>query len=179
SANADAAAAEFYRRKVITEETMPRDLRESIRAHTLADALIREPSQFLLTLDLIGDADMYAYELSTLEAAMAALARRSEAIALLAVMSTLARHAKGAGRPGPRENAALRTMKSMIDEQRLLPIAATAIAGPTHQRDAARQLIIIAGSSGAHALLQARRATNDPASRAAFVQVLRDTGPAG
>lgn len=179
SPKSDAAVAELYRRKVITEDEMPRDLKESIRAQTLADALIREPTQFLLTLDLIGDPETYARELSTLEAAMATLARRAEATALLAVMSALARHAKGAGKPGPRENAALRTMKSMIDKQRLLPIATTLLVGPAHQREAARQLIVVAGSVGASALYAAREATLDPGARPIFVKVLRDTGPAG
>ena len=87
SPKSDAAVAEFYRRKIITEDDMPRDLKESIRAQTLADALVREPSQFLLTLDLIGDPETYAHELSTLESAMATLARRAEAVALLAAVS--------------------------------------------------------------------------------------------
>jgi len=94
-------------------------------------------------------------------------------------MSTLARHAKGTGKPGPRENAALRTMKSMIDKQRLLPIATALLVGPAHQREAARQLIVIAGSVGVSALYAAREATLDPAARPTFVQVLREAGPAG
>ncbi|MBX3215430.1 MAG: protein kinase [Labilithrix sp.] len=179
SPRSDAAVAELYRRKIVDENEMPRDLKESIRAQTLADALVREPSQFLITLDLIGDPGTYESELATLEAAMATLARRAEAAGLLAVMSTLARHAKGAGKAGPRETAALRTMKSMIDKQRLLPIATTLLVGPAHQREAARQLIVIAGSVGASALYTAREATLDPAARPIFVQVLRDTGPAG
>lgn len=179
SPKSDAAVAEFYRRKIITEKMIPRDLQESIRATTLADALVREPSQFLLTLDLIGDPETYANELATLEAAMATLARRAEASALLIVMSTLARHAKGSGKPGPRENAALRTMKSMIDKQRLLPIATSLLIGPPHQREAARQLILIAGSVGTSALFTAREAAVDPAARQIFVKVLRDAGPAG
>jgi serine/threonine-protein kinase len=179
SPKSDAAVAELYRRKIVTEDEMPRDLKESIRAQTLADALVREPSQFLRTLDLIVDPAAYENELQTLEAAMATLARRSEAVALLAVMMTLAAHAKGAGKPGPRENAALRTMKTMLDKQRLLPIATTLLVGPPHQREAARQLILIAGSAGAQALFTARESTTDQAARAIFVSVLRETGPAG
>jgi eukaryotic-like serine/threonine-protein kinase len=179
SPTSDAAIAEFFRRKIIEEEDIPRDLREFIRAQTLADALVREPSQFLLTLDLIADANAYAHEMTTLEAAMGALARRAEAVALLAVMSTLARHAKGSGKAGRRENAALRTMKSMIEKQRLLPIANTLLVGPMHQREAARQLIVLAGSVGAAALYAAREATPDPTARPIFVKVMRDTGPAG
>jgi serine/threonine-protein kinase len=179
SPKSDAALAELCQRKIIDEDELPRDLIELIRAQTLADALVRDPSQFLLALDKIGDAASYSQELTRLEAAMANLARRSEAVALLAVMSTLARHAKGAGKPGLRENAALRTMKSMIDQERLLPIATTLLVGPVHQREAARQLIVIAGSVGASALYDARGATTDPAARAVFVSVLRDTGPAG
>jgi len=180
SPKSDAAVAELYRRKIVSEEEMPRDLQESIRAQALADALVREPSQFLRTLDLIGDPAAYANEMQTLEAAMATLARRSEAVALLAVMMTLARHAKGSGgKPGPRENAALRTMKTMLDKQRLLPIATTLLVGPPHQREAARQLILIAGSAGVQALFTARESTTDPSARAVFVNVLRETGPAG
>jgi serine/threonine protein kinase len=180
SAASDAAVAVLYRRKFITDNDVPRDLKESIRAQTLADGLAREPSQFLLMLDLIVEPEMYAHELTTLEAAMAALARRGEAIALLAVMSVLARHARGNGKAaGPRENAALRTMKSMLDKQRLLPIAQTVLAGPPHQREAARQLVVLAGSVGAAALHAARETMGDPNARAIFVQVLRETGPAG
>jgi hypothetical protein len=178
SPTSDAAIAEFFRRKIIEEEDIPRDLRESIRAQTLADALVREPSQFLLTLDLIADAEAYETELATLEAAMATLARRAEAVALLAVMSTLARHAKGNGKSGRRENAALRTMKTILERQRLLPIANTLLVGPMHQREAARQLIVLAGSVGAAALYAAREATPDPTARPIFVKVMRDTGPA-
>jgi serine/threonine-protein kinase len=179
SPRSDAAVAELYRRKIITEDDVPRDLKESIRAETLARALAHEPSQFLLTLDLISDPETYVHELTALEAAMAALARRAEAVALLAVMSMLARHAKGTGMPGPRENAALRTMKSMLDKQRLLPIANALLVGPAHQREAARQLIVLAGSVGAAALHAAREVTLDPAARPMFVKVLRETGPAG
>ncbi|HEY8078994.1 MAG TPA: protein kinase, partial [Labilithrix sp.] len=47
SDQSDHALAELYRRHIITDEEMPRDLRETIRASTLADALVRDPSQFL------------------------------------------------------------------------------------------------------------------------------------
>ncbi|NVL78494.1 hypothetical protein HWN78_26310, partial [Escherichia coli] len=100
SPKSDAAVAELFRRGIVTEEDVPRDLLETIRATSLADALIREPSQFLRTLDLIQDPDDYGRELATLEAAMAVLARRAEAGALPAAIGVLARHAKGAGKPG-------------------------------------------------------------------------------
>jgi serine/threonine-protein kinase len=179
SPKSDAAVAELYRRKLISEEEMPRDLKEAIRAQTLADALVREPSQFLRALELVGDPETYAMELSTLEAAMATLARRGDAVALLAVMSTLARHARGSGKPGPRETAALRTMKSMIDQQRLLPIATALLSGPANQHEAARQLIVLAGSVGVATLYAAREATTEPSARATFVKVFRETGAAG
>ncbi|HEY8075890.1 MAG TPA: hypothetical protein VIF62_17305, partial [Labilithrix sp.] len=117
--------------------------------------------------------------LGTLEAAMAVLARKGEAGALLAAISVLARHAKGGGKPGPRETAALRTMKSMIDKQRLLPIANALLVGPPHQREAARQLLVLAGSAGAQALYIAREGLTDPNGRPVFVKVFKDTGPAG
>ncbi|MDB4937138.1 MAG: Serine/threonine protein kinase PrkC, regulator of stationary phase, partial [Labilithrix sp.] len=179
SPKSDAAVAELYRRGIVTDADVPRDLQETIRATTLAEALIREPSQFLRTLDFIQDPEDYGRELATLEAAMAVLARRAEAGALLAAIGVLARHAKGAGKPGPRENHALRTMKSMIDKQRLVPIANAALTGPMHQREPARQLLALAGSAGAQALYMAREALTEMSARAMWVQTFRETGPAG
>ncbi len=178
SPRSDAAVAELYKRSILTDADMPRDLKEQIRATSLADALVREPGTFLRTLDLITDPNDYAQELLTLEAAMAVLARRAEAGALLAAISALARHAK-TGKTGPRENAALRTMKSMIDKARLVPIATTLLVGPPHQREAARQLIVLAGSAGAQALYMAREGLTDASARPTFVKVFRETGPAG
>ncbi|HSO40970.1 MAG TPA: protein kinase [Labilithrix sp.] len=179
SPKSDATVAELYRRSIVVDAEVPRDLQEAIRAQSLAEALIRDPSQFLRTLDFIHDPNDYGRELATLEAAMAVLARRAEAGALLAAIGVLARHAKGAGKPGPRESHALRTMKSMIDKQRLLPIANALLGGPVHQHEAARQLLVLAGSAGAHALYMAREALQDPAGRPLFVRTLRETGPAG
>ena len=179
SPKSDAAVAELYRRSILTDQDMPRDLQEQIRAQSLAEALIREPTQFLRTLDFILDPDDYGRELATLEAAMGVLARRAEAGALLAAIGVLARHAKGAGKPGPRENHALRTMKSMIDKQRLVPIANTLLRGPPHQAEPARQLLVLAGSAGAHALYIAREGLTDPSARPVFVKTFRETGPAG
>jgi serine/threonine protein kinase len=179
SPKSDAAVAELYRRSIVTDEDVPRDLHEQIRAQSLAEALVRDPSQFLRTLDFIQNADDYERELATLEAAMAVLARRAEAPALLAAISVLARHAKGNGRPGERERHALRTMKSMIDKQRLVPIARAVITGPPHQREAAAQLLVLAGSAGAHALYTAREGLADPSARVQWVTMFRATGPAG
>jgi hypothetical protein len=179
SPKSDATVAELYKRSIVSDADVPRDLQEQIRAQSLAEALIREPTQFLRALDLIGDPDDYARELATLEAAMAVLARRAEAPALLAAIGVLARHAKGSGKPGSRESHALRTMKSMIDKQRLLPIANAVLVGPPHQRDAARQLLVLAGSAGAHALYMAREMLTDGSARPQWVATFRETGPAG
>jgi len=179
SPKSDAAVAELYRRSIVVDADVPRDLQEQIRAQSLAEALIRDASQFLRTLDFIKDPEDYGRELATLEAAMAFLARRAEAGALLAAIGVLARHAKGAGKPGASENHALRTMKSMIDKQRLVPIANALLSGPPHQHEAARQLLVLAGSAGAHALYTAREALQDPAGRPQFVKTFRETGPAG
>jgi len=179
SPKSDAAVAELYRRSIVTDADVPRDLLETIRATSLAEALIREPSQFLRTLDFIQDAEDYGHELGTLEAAMAVLARRAEAAALLAAIGVLARHAKGNGKVGPRENHALRTMKSMIDKQRLVPIANAVLTGPAHQREPARQLLVLAGSAGAQALYIAREALTDMSARPQWVKTFRETGPAG
>jgi serine/threonine-protein kinase len=196
STKSDAVVAELYRRKIVTEDDMPRDLKETVRAQTLADELVRDPSQVLHALDALTDDD-YENEVATLEAAMAVLARRAEAIALLSAMSALARQAKGrapelegpreesqrpsipVSNPGRREKAALRTMKAMIDSDRLLPVATALLLGPAHQREAAHQLVVLAGSAGAAALYLAREQTIDPAARPAFVAVMRETGVAG
>jgi hypothetical protein len=181
SPQSDQALTELYRRHIVGDDDVPRDLREQIRAQSLADALVRDPSQFLRMLEFIQEPEDYARELATLEAAMAVLARKAEAGALLAAISVLARHAKGGagGKPGPRENHALRTMKSMIDKQRLLPIATALLTGPPHQREAARQLLVLAGSAGAQALYIAREGLQDGSARPMFVKVFRETGPAG
>jgi serine/threonine protein kinase len=179
SPKSDAAVAELYRRSIVTDADVPRDLLETIRATSLAEALIREPSQFLRTLDFIQEPDDYGRELATLEAAMAVLARRAEAGALLAAIGVLARHAKGNGKVGPRENHALRTMKSMIDKQRLLPIANAVLTGPMHQREPGRQLLVLAGSAGAQALYIAREALQDMSARGQWVKTFRETGAAG
>ncbi|MBX3231608.1 MAG: protein kinase [Labilithrix sp.] len=178
SPKSDAAVAEMYRRKIVSEEEMPRDLKEQIRAASLADALVRDATQFLRTLDMIRDGAQYEDEIAVLETAMSTLARRAETTALMAVMSTLSHHAKPSGNT-QRENAALRAMKRMIDVERLAPTANTLLVGPPHQREAARQLIILAGSVGAQALYNAREATQDPAARPVFVQVMHEAGPAG
>jgi serine/threonine-protein kinase len=179
SPKSDAAVAELYRRSIVTDEDVPRDLQEQIRAQSLAEALINDPSPFLRTLEVIQDPDDYGRELATLGAAMAVLARRAEAGALLAAIGVLARHGKGVGTPGPREKHALRTMKSMIDKQRLVPIANALLTGPAHQREAAQQLLVLAGSAGAHALYMARDALSEPSARPIFVKTFRETGPAG
>ena len=179
SPKSDAAVAELYRRSIVVDADVPRDLLETIRATSLAEALIREPSHFLRTLDFIQDPDDYGRELATLEAAMAVLARRAEAGALLAAIGELARHAKGNGKVGPRENHALRTMKSMIDKQRLLPIANAVLTGPMHQREPGRQLLVLAGSAGAQALYIAREALTDLSARPQWVKTFRETGAAG
>ncbi len=180
SPKSDALLAELHKRSLVTDEDIPRDLKELIRAEALAEALIRDPSQFLLAVDHTVDPEDYARELSTLEAAMRVLARRAEAGALLAAVSMLARHAKASGaKPGAREQHALKSMKSIIDKQRLVPVANALLSGPPHQREPARQLLVLAGSAGAQALYAARESTADPAARATFVQVFRETGPAG
>ncbi len=180
SPKSDAAIAELYRRSILADADVPRDLQEQIRAQSLAEGLVRDATQFLRTLDFIQDPEDYGRELATLEAAMAVLARRAEAGALLAAIGVLARHAKGSsGKPGPRENHALRTMKSMIDKQRLVPIASALLVGPPHQREAARQLLVLAGSAGAQALYIAREGLTDASARPLFVKTFRETGPAG
>ena len=179
STESDRAVAELYRRGFINDDDVPRDLQEQIRAQSLAEALVRDPQQFLRALDFIQDPDDYGREITTLEAAMAVLARRAEAGALLAVIGMLARHAKGGGKAGPRENHALRAMKSMIDKQRLVPIANALLVGPPHQREAGRQLLVLAGSAGANALYVAREGVSDPNARPIFVSTFRETGPAG
>lgn len=178
SATADAAVAELHRRSIVTDSDIPRDLGEKIRAETLANALLREPSGFLRTLDIIHDDD-YGRELGLLGAAMAVLARKAEAAALLAAITVLARHARGATNPGPRQQHAIATMKSIIDRERLVPIATALFNGPPQQREPARQLLVLAGGAGAHALFVAREGFADPQSRQVFVQTLRDTGAAG
>lgn len=67
----------------------------------------------------------------------------------------------------------------MIDRQRLVPIANALLVGPAHQREAARQLLVLAGSAGVSALYIAREGLTDASARPIFVKVFKDTGPAG
>ena len=59
SPKSDAAVAELHRRAIVTDADVPRDLLETMRATSLADALTREPTQFLRTLDFVQDPDDY------------------------------------------------------------------------------------------------------------------------
>jgi hypothetical protein len=58
-------------------------------------------------------------------------------------------------------------------------VANVAIKGPQHQRESARQLLVHAGSAGAHALYIAREGLTDASARPLFVKVFKETGPAG
>jgi serine/threonine-protein kinase len=179
SQEADAAVAELFHRSIVTDADLPRDLHEQLRAAALADELVVDPSPYLRTLDAMLDPDEYGRELGLLEAAMGVLARRSEASALLAAVSVLARWAKGNVKPGSHEAHALRTMKAIVDKQRLVPIANAVLTGPPHQREPARHLLVLAGTAGAQALLIAREGLTDARVRPVWVKMFRETGAAG
>ena len=180
SIKADAAVTELHRRGIVRDEDLPRDLSETIRAATLADSMVRDPSRYLRMIDAIEEPEPYTRELITLEAAMAVLARRGEAVSLLAAMTVLMRHIQGnGGKHGPRQAQALRSMKTILDKTRLVPVANALFTGTPQQREAARNILMIAASAGAHALFTAREALADPAGRPIFVKVFRETEQAG
>ena len=176
----DDVLRELARRQIVAERELPPDLVARIRSDALADTLARDPTPFLRALDSVGAAEDYAREVGYLQAAMSILAKRGEAPALLATITTLARHAKGTGgKPGPREDLALRAMKTVIDRDRLIPIANVLLRGQPQVRDPARAIIVLAGSAGAAALFAAREQVREPSARPIFVATFRDTGAAG
>ncbi|MBL8608060.1 MAG: protein kinase, partial [Myxococcales bacterium] len=171
---------ELHRRGIMAERELPPDLVARIRSAALADTLARDPTPFLHALDAIVAPADYGREVGYLQTAMATLAKRGEAPALLTTITTLARHAKGAGgKPGPREELALRAMKTVIDRDRLIPIANVLLRGQPQLRDPARAIIVLAGSAGAAALFAAREQVREPSARPIFVATFRDTGAAG
>ena len=124
SSESDRALVELHRRGMLNEDDLPRDLADSVRVGSVATDLVTDPSALLASIDAERDVEEYGHKVSLLEGAMSVLARQGEAKALLAAVTMLAQHAKGrGGRPGPREAAALRAMKSIIEKGRLIPIA--------------------------------------------------------
>ncbi len=72
----------------------------------------------------------------------------------------------------------LAVMKTVIDKERLIPIANVLLRGREEAREAAKTLLVQAGSAGASALVAAREKNGDREARAIFVQTMRDCGPA-
>ncbi len=176
----DDVLRELHRRDVLADGDLPPDLSASVRRDLLADTLARDPLPSLRALDLVENPDDYAREAARLCEAMKTLARRGEAPALLAAITTLARHAQGkGGRPGPREEHALRAMRAVIEKEHLVPVAAALLADVPHVRDAAHSIIVFAGSPGALALLSAREHLHGAPNLAVFVATFKETGAAG
>lgn len=179
SPRSDAALAALYQRGIVVDEDLPGDLLDRVRAEALAESLVRRPADVLGPLETIADAETYARELATLEVAMTVLARRAEAPALLAIFDMLARVSRVTGAPTGREPPSLAALKVMLDWQRLVPVARALLSGTASNDVAATQLLVYAGSMGAHALFVARESLTDAEARRRFVRAIRDTGHSG
>ena len=137
---------------------------------SLADALIREPSQFLRTLDFIQDPDDYGRELATLEAAMAVLARRAEAGALLAAIQRA--RASREGRRQARSSREPRAAHDEVDDRQAAPRCRSRTrcsSGPCTSASRRGSCSSSPGSAGAHALYIAREALTDASARPQWV----------
>ncbi len=171
---------ELAKRKLVSEQDLPPDLSLSIRAEGLADALARDPASHLRALEDLHDMRILQSSMAIFKAAMKLLAKRGEAPALLATVTALARIARSKGKsPGPREEMALKVMTSVVDRDRLLPTAKVMLVGQPQVREPARQLLILAGNAGAHALLLAREQLREPSGRPHFVHAMKQTGSHG
>jgi len=179
SADGDLLLQELLRRNILSDRELPKDLASIARTEHLADTLARDPAMVLAALENVTDDHRYAVEMLRVEAAAKALAKRGEAHALLTVVTALARHAKGRGpRRGPREAEATRVLMTIIERDRLVPLANVLLRGHPDLREPARQILVLAGGAGAQALFLAREQLRDPSGRAAFVVAMKESGTA-
>lgn len=180
SADGDLLLQELLRRNILSDRELPKDLANIARTEHLADTLARDPAMVLAALENITDEHRYAVEMLRVEAAAKSLAKRGEAHALLTVIAALARYAKGKGgqRRGPREAEATRVLMTIIERDRLVPLANVLLRGHPDLREPARQILVLAGGAGAQALFLAREQLRDPSGRAAFVVAMKESGTA-
>ena len=167
-------------RGLIPLHELPNDIALVIRAEKLAETIARSPEKYLATLAAEMNEAVLQAELTVLKGALKILAKRGEANALLSTMGTLARMAGNKGQTGDlRERLAFKVITSIVDEERLIPIANVLMVGQPYARDAARQLLSLAGEAGARALVRARTTLREPTGRAHFVMTLKETGAHG
>lgn len=165
---------------VLTPDELPPDVGLVVRANLLARSLGKNPTAYLHALAAMVDASELQTELTVLKGALRILARRGEAIPLLAAIKTLARMATANPEdPGVRERLAHKVITSVITEARLVPIAGVLLVGQAHVREAAKQLLVLAGEPGVRALIQARSALREPSGRGPFVEALAAMGDHG
>jgi serine/threonine-protein kinase len=165
---------------VLMPDELPADIGLVVRANMLARNLGKNPTAYLAALSAMEDAAQLQTELTVLKGALRILARRGEAIALLVAIKTLARMASSnPENPGLRERLAHKVITSVITEARLVPIANVLLVGQAHVREAAKQLLVLAGEAGVRALIQARSALREPSGRGPFVDALASMGEHG
>ncbi len=167
-------------RGLIPLRELPTDIALTVRAEQLAETIARSPEKYLATLAALMDEGALQTELTVLKGALKILAKRGEANALLSTVGTLARMAGNKGQTGNlRERLSFKVITSIVDEERLVPIANVLMVGQPHARDAAKQLLSLAGEAGARALVRARTGLREPTGRAHFVMSLKETGVHG
>ncbi len=167
-------------RGLVPLHELPNDIALVIGAEQLAETIARSPEKYLATLAALMDERALQSELTVLKGALKILAKRGEANAILSTVGTLARMAGNKGQTGNvRERLSFKVITSIVDEERLVPIANVLMVGQPHSRDAARQLLALAGEAGARALVRARTTLREPTGRGHFVMALKETGAHG
>jgi serine/threonine-protein kinase len=163
-------------RGLVPVSDLPEDVGLVVRANVLARSLGTNPTEYLAALSAMEDSAQAQIELTVLKGALRILARRGEAVALLASLKTLARIANSKEEPGLRERLALKVIGSVVTEARLVPVANVLLLGQTHVREAAGQVVAMSGEAGVLALVAARQALREPSGRAHFVVALSAMG---
>jgi serine/threonine-protein kinase len=167
-------------RGLISLQELPDDIAQVIRAEQLADTLARSPDKYLAMLTSPMDDAAFQAALTILKGALKILAKRGESTAVLSSVTTLARIASNKGQTGTlRERLAFKVITSAVAEERLVPMANVLMLGQPHAREAAKQLLSLAGEAGARALVRARTTLREPNGRPYFIQAMKETGHHG
>jgi serine/threonine-protein kinase len=147
------------------------------RAAEVSSTLSRDPRAWLTKLLAERDARLLDKMLGEVEGAARILSSRGGARVLRAVSSTIHGIATDEERPAAIRASAASVMKIFADPTLLAPIAERLLARDDDQREAAKTLILQAGTAGAYALYGARvKLATEHSVRAPFVDTMKALG---
>lgn len=151
------------------------------RAERGVSALKTDPERVFLAFEQIQDLTQFEQEMRTLARAVDLLTQQNEIVVVGGVARRIRMWA-GSAAPGPmsRDAIAARTLQ-VISTRRLLDLSARELlSGPAAAREAALEILSLAGNAGADALCKARSAIGvDERERPRFVAALRTLAPQG